>query len=90
MSIPAVLIAAALLCMVWNVLTTVRTSIALEKRGEKTNFFLLRLMAPIYAHRLAKLKQSETGGSGSLFYQWILSANLALVLAIAALVVHLA
>ena len=89
MSIPAVLIAAALFCMVWNIITTIRTTIALDKRGEKTNFFLMRLMAPIYAHRLAKLKQTETGGSGSLYYQWILSANLALVLAIAALVVHL-
>ena len=46
-------------------------------------------MAPAYAFRYKKITRSETGKTGTLFYHWILSINLALVFAVIAVLMAL-
>jgi hypothetical protein len=58
----------------------------LRKRNVEINFFWLRLLIPKYANQYKKITLQETGRVGPLFYPWILSINLAAVLAIVALV----
>jgi hypothetical protein len=80
---------AAILCAFWNVATSIRVANELQKRGENVSWIWLRVMAPVYAHRLRKIELAESGRIGTLYGQWVVSINLALVLGIAALVVHL-
>ncbi len=44
------------------------------------------LMLPVYAHRYKKITLEETGKVGSLFYHWLISINVALVFAVAAII----
>jgi hypothetical protein len=75
-------------CGVWNAITGTIIYFDLRARGEKVNFFLLRMMAPWYAHRYRKITREETGRTGPLFLHWIISINGALVFAVAAIVLH--
>lgn len=80
------LLALALACMVWNIVTNVRIFADLRSRGAKLSLFWWRLMFPAYAHRYRKITEQETGRAGPLFYQWIISINAALVATIAGLI----
>lgn len=69
----------------WNIVTSIRILGELRRRNIKASFFWLRAMAPIYAYRYKKATTEESGRPGALFYHWIISINLTLVLALAAL-----
>jgi len=71
-----------LLCALWNVAATLAIYDSLKKRGMPVNFFLLRLLAPVYAFRYKEATKSETGQVGGWFFHWIISINLALVFCI--------
>ncbi len=71
----------------WHVTATIMIYEALRKRGRKVSFILLRLMAPKYAYDYKEVIRQETGKTGSIFYHWIVSINIALSAAIF-LVVH--
>jgi len=43
-------------------------------------------MLPVYAHRYKKITLEETGKAGTLFYHYVIAANIALVFAIAAII----
>ncbi|MCW8804901.1 MAG: hypothetical protein OQK56_00455 [Ignavibacteriaceae bacterium] len=43
-------------------------------------------MLPVYAHRYKKITLEETGKVGTLFYHWVIAINIALVLAVAAII----
>jgi len=60
-----------------------------SKRGVKINILLLRLYIIKYAEQYRRFTKEETGKVGTLFYLWILSINVALVCALAALAIHL-
>jgi hypothetical protein len=62
---------------------------ALQKRGMPVSFLWMRAMAPVYAFRYKKATTAERGKTGSLFYQWVISINLALVFAILAIIAAL-
>ena len=51
----------------------------LAKRGEKLNFFLLRLKIISYASKYKSITREESGQTGNLYYWWIISVNLALL-----------
>ena len=67
------------LCGFWNGITGAIICSDLRRRGESANFFLLRMMAPVYAHQYRKITMAETGRTGPLFYHWVISINAALV-----------
>ena len=84
-----ILIALCICCAFWNVAVTLIIYDNLRKRGNPAGFLWLRLMAPAYAFRYKKITRSETGKTGTLFYHWILSINLALVFAVIAVLMAL-
>ena len=69
----------------WNIATSIRILGELRRRHMKASFFWLRAMAPLYAYRYKKVTKEETGKPGPLFYHWVISINLTLVFAVAAL-----
>jgi len=84
MNVFEIMIALCIFCAFWNVAVTLIIYDNLRKRGNPVGFLWLRLMAPAYAFRYKKITRSETGKTGTLFYHWILSINLALVFAVIA------
>jgi len=76
----------ALIFVVFNVVITIIIISELQKRNVKVNFFLLRLYIPKYVHQYKKMTLEETGKAGSLFYYWIISINLALILVVIGLI----
>ena len=77
------------LCGLWNGITSVMICSDLKSRGESVNFFLLRMMAPWYAHKYRAITRKETGRTGPLYYHWIVSINSALVFAVVAIFLKL-
>lgn len=78
----------ALTCVVWAVVTIIRITAFLDKRGVKTpvpfwGFFIFRNLG---RYKEATIK--ENGRVGSLYYQYIIPINAALLLALAALFVR--
>jgi len=67
-------------CVLIFVITTIRIYHFLKERGEDVNFLLLRLKMISYAERYKQITRSETGKTGPLFYHWIISINMALLL----------
>lgn len=82
MQIYSVFVGFCVLCGLWNIVITLLIYNALQKRGLPVNFFLLRLLAPKYAFQYKEITRAESGRVGPLFYNWIVSINLALVFAI--------
>jgi hypothetical protein len=52
------------------------------------SFLWLRVLVPKYAHQYKMITRRESGKIGPLFYHWIVSINVALVLAVAAILVE--
>lgn len=90
MKAAAILLVLAILCCFWNIAASIRIYDFLRRRGVKASIFWLRVMAPEDAHQYKKMTAGESGTPGPLWSQWILSINLAWVVAIAALIVHFA
>ena len=84
-----VLFASMAVCsLIWYVVATMLIYENLRRRGEKVSFFWLRVLAPFYASKYRELTRKETGKTGGLFYQWVVSINLTAVLILAAILVH--
>ena len=86
MNITILLAALAFIAVVWFIVSGIMIINELIKRKQNINFIFIRLMLPVYAHRYKKITLEETGKVGSLFYHWVIAINIALVLAIAAIV----
>ena len=61
-------------------ITTIRIYHFLKERNEDVNFIFIEFKMIAYAERYKKITKAETGKTGPLFYHWIISINLALVL----------
>lgn len=70
------------LAVIWYVVTSILIYDYLRKKGIKVSFLFLRFLIPKYAGQYKEITKSETGKTGTLFYQWIISINTALVVAI--------
>lgn len=77
------LIAIAVLAVIWHMVATMLIFDALKKRGMNPSFLWLRLYVLKYAHQYKVLTRQETGKTGPLFWRWLISINIALVAAIA-------
>ena len=69
-----------LFAMVWYVVTSLLIYKELQKRGVKMNFLLLRMFIIKYASHYKEITRKETGKTGPLFYHWIISINIALLM----------
>jgi len=88
-SIDILLIALLLFFMSIHVASAMKMYQYAIKRGEKFNFFLLRLRIFSAISKYRKATKQETGQAGYLFYVWIISVNLALIALIIMLVLDL-
>ncbi|NMC43697.1 MAG: hypothetical protein GYA46_07250 [candidate division Zixibacteria bacterium] len=86
MNITGVLIALAAVCVAWFVVTSLCIFDNLRRRGRPVNFLLLRLLLFSYVSQYREVTIMEDGRVGPLFYHWIVSINLALVLVLASVV----
>jgi len=86
MSAVEILLGLGLLCAVVFTVTLIMIAAALDKRGVKINFLLIRFLIPKYAHQYKTITKQETGKTGPLFFWWVSSINLALVSFIVALI----
>ena len=68
-----------LLAVAWYVVTSIMICGALQKRGIKINYLMLRMLTIKYASQYKEITLKETGNVGPLFYHWIISINIALV-----------
>ena len=82
MNFNTILIALAVLSAVLYVVASIVIMVELRKRNIKINFLLARLLIPKYADQYRKMTLEEKGKIDSVFYLWIVSINLALVLII--------
>ncbi len=71
--------------VIWNVVTSLLIFSSLQRRGIPVSFLWLRALAPKYAHQYKVITRQESGKTGPLFYHWIISINLALIFAVAAI-----
>ena len=76
----------ASIAIVWHIVSGAMIVNELMKRKQKIQFIIIKLMLPVYAHRYKKITLEETGKVGSLFYQYVIAANVALVFALAAII----
>ena len=83
-----VLVILAAGCVAWYTVSTILIFNELRKRGQKASFLFLNIMAPIYAYRYKAVTIKETGRAGRLFYSWVVSINLTLLLALLAIISH--
>ncbi len=70
------------ICVAWYVVTSIMIYADLRRRGEDVNFVWFRIMLPWYADHYKQITKTETGKIGPLFYHWIISINVALVMVI--------
>jgi hypothetical protein len=85
-SIATVLGLLAIACVLWAVVASVRMGVWLAAHGVKVHWFFFRGLMPWYVHRYRKMTEEVEGGTGSLFPQFVVPINLALLFAVAALV----
>lgn len=87
MSLSNLFLYLALSAMLFNVVVTMIIISKLSGRGVKINIIFLRLLFPKYVHQYKKMVTQETGKESPLYYFWLVSINLALVLCIAGLLI---
>jgi hypothetical protein len=79
----------AIACAAWSVVTAIRITAFLEKRGLKTpfpfwGFYIFRNLG-----RYRETTIKETGKPGPLYYQYVIPINIALLLGLIALAIKL-
>jgi len=72
----------ALVSVIFGIVFMIMITSFLSNRGIKINYILLRLYIIKYVHQYRKITMEENGKPGNLFYAFIVSMNLALVLAV--------
>jgi len=73
-------------CAVWGVVSTIIISTYLSKHGVKINILFLRVLVLKYLSQYHEISNKENGKTGPWFYSYIISMNLALILAIVGLI----
>jgi hypothetical protein len=85
MGIRNVLLALGVAAALSNVVILILIMAALDRRGHKTNMFLARIYLFRYLSAYKEATRKETGKPGPLYGLSILTINLALLLALAAI-----
>jgi hypothetical protein len=89
MNVSDILLAIAIVSVLWGVASAVLIAEALRKRGVKVNWVFLRfLILSKYLGQYRDITRQETGRVGPFFYSYVVAMNLALVTAIAGIVLR--
>jgi len=72
----------ALASGVWGVVLSIVITAFLARRGVKINYVFIKVLILKYVHQYRKITMQENGRPGPWFYSYVISMNLALVLAI--------
>jgi len=72
----------ALISVIFGIVFMIMIASFLSNRGIKINYIFFRLYIIKYIHQYRKITMEENGKPGNLFYGFIVSMNLALVLAV--------
>ena len=88
MTASSVLLTIAIVCALWGVVSAVIIADALQKRGVKVNWLLMRVLIPKYMLQYRDATRRETGRTGPWYYSFVGAMNLALVTAIIGLVLR--
>jgi hypothetical protein len=67
-------------CVAWNVVITLLVYGALQRRKIPVNFLWLRVTILKYLDQYRDVTRQESGRTGTLFYQWLVSINLVWIL----------
>lgn len=86
MTLPWILLYAALAAAAWHVVASLWIHAWLDRRNAAPSILLLRLYAPKCAGDYARRTTAETGRIGPLFWHWVVSINAALVLSVVAMI----
>jgi hypothetical protein len=78
----------AILSVVWGIVSSIVIAAYLSKRGIKINLLFFRILVFRYIHQYHQITRRERGRPGPWFYSYIISMNLALVLAIIGIVLR--
>ena len=78
----------ALVSVLFGIVFMIMIMSFLSNRGIKINYIFLRLYIFKYLHRYRQITIEENGKPGNLFYAFIFSMNLALVLAIIGIILR--
>ena len=78
----------ALVSVIFGIVFMIMIVSFLSKRGIKINYIFLRLYIIKYIHQYRKITMEENGKPGNLFYAFIVSMNLALVLAVIGIILR--
>lgn len=88
MALAPILVGLAVASALWGTITAGRIGGELQRRGIKVNWFLMRLQMIVWIGRYKRLTIAEQGRPGPLYRPFIIAMNLALALAILALLVR--
>lgn len=75
----------AVAAALWGSITAMRIGDFMSRRGEKVNWFLMRIQMIRWVARYKKATTAESGRPGPLYRQFLVAMNLALVLGVLAL-----
>ena len=86
MNITIIFLVVAGIALIWYVVSSIMIYSELKKRNVNVNFIFIRLMIIPYANKYKEITKKDTGRVGSLFYHWVISINVTLVFAVAAII----
>ena len=86
MNITIFFVVIAVIALIWYVVSSIMIYNELKKRNVRVNFIFIRFMIIPYANKYREITKKESGKVGSLFYHWVISINVTLVFAAAAII----
>ena len=86
MNITIFFVVIAVIALIWYVVSSIMIYNELKKRNVRVNFIFIRFMIIPYANKYREITKKETDKVGSLFYHWVISINVTLVFAAAAII----
>ena len=75
----------AIASVIWGIVSAIVMASFLSKRGHEISLLFFRLLVLKYIHQYSEITTKENGKPGGWFYSYIVSMNLALILAIVGL-----
>ena len=79
----------ALVSAIFSIVFMIMIAVFLSEHGIKINYVFLKLYILKYIHQYRKITMEENGKPGNLFYAFIVSMNVALVLAIIGIILRI-
>ncbi|MBN2459985.1 MAG: hypothetical protein JXB60_00135 [Candidatus Cloacimonetes bacterium] len=69
----------AIIFVCWGIVSAIKITSYVAKRGHKVSILFLRIMIYKYIHQYTEITKQETGKIGPWFYHYVISMNLTLI-----------